>query len=328
MTTPLLEVKDLSVAFRTYGGTVKAVRNVSFHINKGETVGIVGESGCGKSATAQAVIRLIPSPPGMIENGEILFEGIDLLKKTSKEMERIRGKEVSMIFQDPMSSLNPTMKIGRQIFEILQKHLKFSKRQAQARSIELMHEVGISDPEKRLNQYPHEFSGGMRQRAMIALALACNPKLLIADEPTTALDVTIQAQILNLMKDIQQKKQMSIVLITHDLGIVAGMCDRVLVMYGGTLVEVSEVNELYASPFHPYTKGLLKSVPRLDMDKKRELVPIKGTPPHLLHPPKGCPFIARCPYAMLICNQEFPPISTLSDSHQAACWLKQKQDQA
>ncbi len=323
---PLLEVKQLSVTFRTYLGKVKAVREVSFHVNRGETVAIVGESGCGKSVTAQAVMRLIPSPPGIIEQGEVLFEGVDLLKKTGRQMERVRGKEISMIFQDPMTSLNPTMRIGTQIKEVLQKHLLLSNKAADNRTIELLQEVGIANPEKRAYQYPHEFSGGMRQRAMIALALACDPKLLIADEPTTALDVTIQAQILELMKRIQEKKQMSIVLITHDLGIVAGMCDRVLVMYGGSIVEMGTLNALYESPFHPYTQGLLRSVPRLDMDRDRELIPIKGSPPNLLDPPVGCSFTDRCPYAMKICRLKPPPFVSVSSSQHAACWLKAKQE--
>lgn len=318
---PLLEVKNLSLSFRTYLGKVHAVRNVSFSVERGETVALVGESGCGKSATAQAIMGLIPQPPGEIDAGEIFFDGEQLLSKTQKQMRRVRGKEIGMIFQDPMTSLNPTMRIGQQILEGLRKHQKLKGRGAEERAVELLKLVGISDPEKRVNQYPHEFSGGMRQRAMIALALSCNPKLLIADEPTTALDVTIQAQILELMKEIQQKMGTSIILITHDLGIVAGMCDRVIVMYGGEIMESGPVAQIYARPQHPYTQGLLRSVPRLDMEKDKELIPILGTPPSLLNPPKGCPFCARCPFAMHICQERSPPL-LLENHHQVACWLK------
>ena len=325
---PLLEVKNLSITFHTYQGKVHAVRNVSFTVEKGETIAIVGESGCGKSVTAQAVMGLIPQPPGNIENGAIFFSGEDLLCKSNKEMGRIRGKEIGMIFQDPMTSLNPTMQVGNQIIEGLIKHQRLSKKAARVRAIEMLHLVGISDPEKRIVQYPHEFSGGMRQRAIIAIALACNPKLLIADEPTTALDVTIQAQILELMQEIQRKMGTSIVLITHDLGIVAGMCNRVLVMYGGQIVEHGNVEQIYTSPRHPYTHGLLRSVPRLDMDKGKELIPIYGTPPNLLHPPVGCSFCPRCEYAMHICKKECPLLEPLeaANQHYVACWLKRKNE--
>lgn len=317
----LLIVENLSVSFRTYLGKVKAVRNISFSIDYGETLAIVGESGCGKSVTAQAIMGLIPNPPGEIEKGKILFQNTDLLSKSRREMEQIRGKDMGMIFQDPMTSLNPTMRVGKQIMEGLVKHQGLSKQDALKRAIEILKLVGISDPEKRVEQYPHEFSGGMRQRAIIAIALACDPKLLIADEPTTALDVTIQAQILDLMQEIQQKTGTSIILITHDLGIVAGMCDRVLVMYGGEIVESGTVEEIYNNPLHPYTQGLLRSVPRLDMDRDKELIPIYGTPPHLLTPPEGCAFCARCQKAMRICKMKKPPIEENEQKHEVACWL-------
>ena len=324
MMEKLLEVNNLSVSFRTYLGKVEAVRDVSFSIGYGETVAIVGESGCGKSVTAQALMGLIPSPPGKIERGEILFEKQDLLTKTKREMERIRGKEIGMIFQDPMTSLNPTMRIGKQIMEGLRKHHNLSKHEAYGRAIELLRLVGISDPEKRVDQYPHQFSGGMRQRAIIAIALACGPKLLIADEPTTALDVTIPAQILEMMKDIQHKTGTSIILITHDLGIVAGMCDQVLVMYGGQIVERGSVEQIFYNPCHPYTQGLLRSVPRLDMDKEKELIPIYGTPPNLLNPPKGCAFCARCNEAMYICKSQSPETESVNSQHEVACWLRKR----
>jgi oligopeptide transport system ATP-binding protein len=325
---PLLEVKNLSISFQTYVGKVHAVRNVSFSVEKGETVAIVGESGCGKSVTAQALMGLIPQPPGVIDQGEIFFDGEELLSKSKKEMEGIRGNKIGMIFQDPMTSLNPTMRIGRQIMEGLIKHQSLSKNEAQKRAIELLKLVGISDPEKRITQFPHEFSGGMRQRVVIAIALACNPKLLIADEPTTALDVTIQAQILDLMQEIQKKMGTSIILITHDLGIVAGMCDRVIVMYGGQIMESGSVEQIYGTSRHPYTWGLLRSIPRLDMEKEKKLVPIFGTPPNLLNPPKGCPFCARCEFAMQICKDNCPPLENLDEKHQVACWLKRKDENA
>ena len=328
--TPLLEVNNLEVTFDTYLGKVRAVRDASFCVHRGETVAIVGESGCGKSVTVMAIMGLIQSASGKVDHGSILFEGQDLLKKSRREMSRIQGKEIGMIFQDPMTSLNPQMKIGKQIMEVLLKHTDVRRGDARARVIEMLHWVGISDPEKRFDQYPHQLSGGMRQRVMIAIALIGGPKLLIADEPTTALDVTIQAQILELMKTIQAKKQTSIILITHDLGIVAGMCDRVIVMYSGKIVEMGTVSEIYNRPFHPYTHGLLRSVPRLDMDKNKELVPIYGSPPSLLNPPKGCPFTSRCPSAMRICKEKAPPTffvdpDPTNSGHFASCWLKEKE---
>ncbi|MBB5325557.1 oligopeptide transport system ATP-binding protein [Anoxybacillus tepidamans] len=317
----LLEVKNLEVSFQTYGGEVQAVRGVSFHVNKGETLAIVGESGSGKSVTSQTIMRLIPTPPGKIKNGQIIFDGEDLVKKTDKEMEQIRGKDIGMIFQDPMTSLNPTMKVGKQIMEVLTKHQKMDKSAAKERAIELLRLVGIPMPEKRVNQYPHEFSGGMRQRAMIAVALASNPKLLIADEPTTALDVTIQAQILELMKDLQKKMGTSIIFITHDLGVVANMADRVAVMYAGKIVEMGTVDEIFYDPRHPYTWGLLASMPSLDSDDKKELAAIPGSPPDLTNPPKGDAFAPRNPYAMKIDFELEPPMFKISDTHYAATWL-------
>ncbi|MCP5470363.1 MAG: ABC transporter ATP-binding protein [Chlamydiales bacterium] len=308
---PLLDVKDLTISFSTYLGEVKAVREVSFHVEEGETVGIVGESGCGKSVTAQSLMRLNPTPPANIESGSILFEEEEILKKSNREMRKIRGKKIGMIFQDPMTALNPTMRIGKQLCEM---GISYSE------ALALLEMVEIRNPPKRMLQYPHELSGGMRQRVMIAIAIACNPKLLIADEPTTALDVTIQAQILDLLKSIQKKKGMSIILITHDLGVVASMCDRVLVMYGGQIVESADVKTLFSAPAHPYTEGLLRSMPRLDMEKQKELTPIEGTPPNLLSPPPGCPFCARCNKAMRICQIEQPKLKVIKKGQSAACW--------
>jgi len=324
----LLKVQNLSVSFRTYLGKVQAVRDVSFEVYEGETVAIVGESGCGKSVTAQSIMRLIPTPPGIVEGGQVLLEGEDLLKKSKKEMEKVRGKEISMIFQDPMTSLNPTMRVGKQIMEGLIKHHKLKPRVAKQQVVELLKLVGIPDPEKRINQYPHAFSGGMRQRVVIAIALACRPKLLIADEPTTALDVTIQAQILDLMKTIQSTLGTSIILITHDLGIVASTCDRVIVMYGGKVVESGTVKQIFKTPRHPYTHGLLRSVPSLHMKSENKLIPIDGTPPNLLNPPQGCAFCARCDYAMRICALKNPPLETIEQKHQVGCWLKRKDEQS
>jgi oligopeptide transport system ATP-binding protein len=317
----LLEVRNLQVAFNTYLGKVNAIRNVSFSVRKGETVALVGESGCGKSVTAQAIMRLIPTPPGKTEGGEIYFDGKDLLKISQKEMERIRGKEMGIIFQDPMTSLNPTMRIGKQIAEGLRKHQGLGRETAIQKAIEILGWVGITEPDRRIDQYPHEFSGGMRQRVMIAIALGCDPKLLIADEPTTALDVTIQAQILDLMKSIQSRMQTSIILITHDLGIVAAMCDRVLVMYAGKIVESGTVEQIFHSPIHPYTQGLLRSIPRLDKDKTKELIPIYGSPPNLLVPPQGCAFASRCSSLMKICKIQTPELEPLAQKREVACWL-------
>ncbi|WP_254109419.1 ABC transporter ATP-binding protein [Bacillus pumilus] len=319
----ILEVKDLAISFKTYGGEVQAIRGVNFHLNKGETLAIVGESGSGKSVTSQAIMRLIPMPPGYFKRGQILFDGQDIVKKTEKQMQTIRGKDISMIFQDPMTSLNPTMKVGKQITEVLFKHEQISKEAAEKRAIELLELVGIAMPEKRIKQYPHEFSGGMRQRVVIAMALAADPKLLIADEPTTALDVTIQAQILELMKEIQQKVETSIIFITHDLGVVANVADRVAVMYAGQIVETGTVDEIFYNPQHPYTWGLLASMPSLDTDGGAEgkLTAIPGTPPDLTNPPKGDAFALRSDYAMKIDFEQEPPMFKVSDTHYVKSWL-------
>lgn len=318
---PILRVKDLQVSFHVRGGEVKAVRGVNFEVHEGEAVAIVGESGCGKSVTAQSIMRLVPSPPSEIKGGTIDFRGENLLAKSEKEMQAIRGHDIGMIFQDPMTSLNPTMTIGKQITEVLIKHKGMKRGEANARAIEMLELVGIPNPHARLHQYPHEFSGGMRQRAMIAIALACDPALLIADEPTTALDVTIQAQILQVMKDLQSRMGTSIILITHDLGIVADVCDRVIVMYAGQVVESGSKWDIFKHPQHPYTKGLLRSVPRLDQRKDEPLTPIIGTPPDLIKPPTGCAFCARCGEAMDICAAVEPDEFAAGDDHGVRCWL-------
>lgn len=316
----ILEVKNLHVTFSTYGGTVQAVRGVDFHINKGETLAIVGESGCGKSVTSNAIMRLIPNPPGKISNGTILFKGQDVTRLSEKKMRSIRGVDISMIFQDPMTALNPTLTIGTQLMEGLKQHRKVSDSEAKKRALEMMDLVGIPNPVERMKQYPHQFSGGMRQRIVIAIALICEPELLIADEPTTALDVTIQAQILELFEKIQEVTGVSIILITHDLGVVAKIADRIAVMYAGKIIEIGTKREIFYKPQHPYTKGLLNSVPRLD--SKGKLKPIDGTPPDLFSPPQGCPFTPRCPFAMEVCNKVYPESVGLSDSHSVNCWLQ------
>lgn len=316
----LLNVENLVVSFLTNDTEVQAVRDVEFYLYEKETLAIVGESGSGKSVTAQSIMNLIPQPPGRIKEGKIIYNEEDLLKKTEKQLNTIRGKEISMIFQDPMSSLNPTLKIGRQIAESIIKHEKVKKEEANRRAMELLHLVGIPNPEQRIHQYPHEFSGGMRQRVMIAIALACNPKVLIADEPTTALDVTIQAQIMSLLQDLQEKLNMSIIIITHDLGVVANMAHRVAVMYGGKIVETGTVDDIFYRPRHPYTWGLLSSVPRLDREGER-LIAIEGTPQSMANPPKGCPFAPRCPYVMDVCVHEHPKFISSSETLKTACWL-------
>ena len=316
----VLEVKDLNISFHTFSGEVQAIRGVSFDLFKGETLAIVGESGSGKSVTTKSIMRLLPPGNSEIKSGEILFGDKDITKLSEREMQKMRGKEISMIFQDPMTSLNPTMKIGKQIMEPILKHHKISKKDAKARAIELLDLVGIPNPEARFEQYPHQFSGGMRQRVVIAIALACDPKVLIADEPTTALDVTIQAQILELMKSLQKKINTSIIFITHDLGVVANVADRVAVMYGGKIVEVGTVDEIFYNPQHPYTWGLLSSMPDLD-SRGKELYVIPGTPPNLLNPPKGDAFAARNKYVMQIDLEEQPPMFKVSDTHYAATWL-------
>lgn len=317
----LLEVKNLAVSFKTFFGEVEAVRNISFSVKNSETVAIVGESGCGKSVTANSIMQLLPSPPAFFKNGEIMFNGEDLLKKSKKEMQDIRGNKISMIFQDPMTSLNPTVRVGKQIVEGLLHHQDISKEEANKKAISMLELVSVPQPEKRVRQYPHEFSGGMRQRVMIALAMVSDPTLMIADEPTTALDVTVQAQILDIMKEVQKELGMSIILITHDLGIVADMSDKVLVMYAGQILEEASTLELFNNPKHPYTRKLLKSVPRLDMDKNERLHSIDGTPPDLYIPPKGCPFYDRCDYAMKICKDNMPDEEHHSESHKSRCWL-------
>ncbi len=317
----LLEVKNLAVSFKTFFGEVEAVRNISFDVNKSETVAIVGESGCGKSVTANSIMQLLPSPPAFFKNGEIIYNGEDLLKKTDKEMQDIRGNKISMIFQDPMTSLNPTVRVGKQIVKGLLYHSDISREDANKKAIAMLELVSVPQPEKRVKQYPHEFSGGMRQTVMIALAMVSDPSLMIADEPTTALDVTVQAQILDIMKGIQKELGMSIILITHDLGIVADMADKVLVMYAGQILEEGSTKEIYANPKHPYTRKLLKSVPRLDMDKSERLHSIDGTPPDLYIPPKGCPFYDRCDKAMKICKDNMPDDTIHSPTHKSLCWL-------
>ncbi|MBN2897555.1 MAG: ABC transporter ATP-binding protein [Clostridia bacterium] len=317
----ILELKDVKTSFYTHLGEVQAVRGVSFTLDRGEALGIVGESGSGKSVTSMSIMKLVQYP-GKVKDGQILFKGQDLVPKSDKEMMGIRGDEIAMIFQDPMTSLNPVYTIGDQIMEATMKHQGLSKAEARQKAIEMLKLVGIPSPEKRVDNYPHEFSGGMRQRAMIAIALSCQPDLLIADEPTTALDVTIQAQILELMKDIKDKLDTAIILITHDLGVVADVCSRIIVMYGGLIMEEGSAEEIFYTPKHPYTMGLLKSIPRLDLAEKQRLVPIPGTPPDLLKPPTGCPFASRCPYAMNICIETMPEYTVSETGHRAACWLQ------
>lgn len=318
----ILEVENLHVSFNTYAGEVKAVRGVSFELHKGETLAFVGESGCGKTVTAKSILRLLKPPFAVIKpESRIICNGKDVLKMNDKELCQFRGDEVGMIFQDPMTSLNPTMKVGKQIMESILLHNKISKQEAKERAIELLRQVNIPNPEDRLNQYPYEFSGGMRQRVVIAIALACNPKLMIADEPTTALDVTIQAQIMKLLKEIQKKNNTAVIMITHDLGVVAGMAEYITVMYAGCVVESGKVEEIFHNPQHPYTSALLKAVPNMENENKSELQIIPGTPPDLIMPPKGCGFASRCRYCMGICKQQPPAFTYVSETHKAACWL-------
>ena len=318
----VLRVNDLKISFKTYAGEVQAVRGASFDLRQGETLAIVGESGSGKSVAARSIMRLNPEANTIVRGGEILFDGDDLLKLPEKRMQRIRGPKIAMVFQDPMTSLDPTMRVGRQITESLKKHLGLSGRRATERAVELLKMVGIPNAEERVKQYPHQFSGGMRQRVVIAIALSCEPEVLIADEPTTALDVTIQAQILGLMRDLQERIGTSIILITHDLGVVASVADRVAVMYSGKVVETGTVREIFYQPKMPYTWGLLASIPLLTADSSLELIPIPGSPPDALDPPKGCPFTARCQYAMKVCSEEMPAYTSFSSEHEAACWLQ------
>jgi oligopeptide transport system ATP-binding protein len=317
----VLRVNDLRISFTTYAGEVQAVRGASFDLRQGETLAIVGESGSGKSVAARSIMRLNPESNTIVRGGEIVFEGEDLLKLSEKRMLDIRGPKIAMVFQDPMTSLDPTMRVGRQIMESLKRHLGMSGRRAAERAVELLDLVSIPNAEERLKQYPHQFSGGMRQRVVIAIALACDPQVLIADEPTTALDVTIQAQILELLRELQERLGMSIVLITHDLGVVASTAHRIAVMYGGKIIETGTVREIFYNPQMPYTWGLLASIPLPTADRSQELIPIPGTPPDATDPPKGCPFTARCPYVMRICEDEMPGYTTFSDEHRAACWL-------
>ncbi len=317
----LLEIKDLKTSFLTGGGEVQAVRGISLRIGKGESIGVVGESGSGKSVTFLSVLRLMAST-GRILQGEILFEGRDLARLTNRQMRTIRGDRISMIFQDPMSSLNPLIPLGEQVAEMLWEHRRdMSKKERNEKVVELFRMVRIPEPEKRVKSFPHEFSGGMRQRVMIAMALACRPSLLIADEPTTALDVTIQDQILKLMRQLQADIGMSILFITHDLGVVAELCSRVIVMYGGLIMEEAPIDDIFENPLHPYTQGLLASIPGIDQDKSRRLKPIAGSPPDMIHPPKGCPFAPRCPYSRRVCMEEIPPYTHRGETRRSMCWL-------
>ena len=317
----ILEVRDLRVEFDTYGGVVKAVRGVNFDARRGKTLAIVGESGCGKSVTVQALMGLIPMPPGRITSGSVRLNGREILGLDQKRFNQIRGKEIGMIFQDPMTSLNPTMTLGRQISETLRVHEGVSDAVAHRRAVDLLEQVRIPEAKSRATQYPFQFSGGMRQRVMIAMAIACNPNVLIADEPTTALDVTIQAQILNLMKDLQRERNMSIILITHDLGVVAQMADDVAVMYAGQIVESGSSDEIFYHSAHPYTLGLRGAMPENDEHNRRKLMPIDGAPPDLFSPPVGCSYYDRCPHAMKICAGQNPPLWNVEKEHRARCWL-------
>ncbi len=319
MQQPLLDIRHLSVTFKTSEGTIHAVRDVNFEVGYGEILGIVGESGSGKSVTSLAVMQLIPNPPGRIEHGEILFENTDLLGFSKKEMRAIRGNRIAMIFQEPMASLNPIHTAGQQVMEPLRLHTQISKKVSMQRALELLQLVGIPAPEQRLKEYPHQLSGGMRQRVMIAMALACEPKLLIADEPTTALDVTIQAQILTLIKELQQETHAGVIMITHNLGVVAETCDRVAVMYTGNIVEQADVKDLFSRPLHPYTEGLLQSIPRITK-QKTSIEPIRGMVPNPFHMPSGCSFHPRCPYAEGLCRREEPKLIEQTAGHTVRCW--------
>lgn len=321
----LVDVKNERLSFFTPAGEVKALNDVSIRLKEGEVLGIVGESGSGKSVTAYSLMGLT-AHPGKLLGGELHFNGHQVEQMTEKEIRKFRGNEISIIFQDPMTSLNPVYTIGNQITEVIRLHTDKTRQQAKERAKELLELVGINEPEKRLKQYPHELSGGMRQRVMIAIALACEPKLLIADEPTTALDVTIQAQILELMMELKDKLGMAIIMITHDLGVVANMCERIAVMYAGRIIEYGTTDDIFYHPKHEYTKGLIRSIPRLDTKEHERLVPIEGTPVDMLNPPAGCPFAPRCDAAMQICLREMPPVTTFGDVHYTQCWLNQKEE--
>ncbi len=317
----ILQVKDLKTYFYTDAGTVKSVDGVSFDLHKGEILGIVGESGSGKSVSNLSIMNLIPSPPGKIENGEVLFHGEDLLKMSQKKLRSIRGNRISMIFQDPMSSLNPFLRISTQMIETIQLHQGLNKKDAKAKAIEMLKMAGIPAAEERIDCYPHQFSGGMRQRVMIAMGLSCKPEILIADEPTSALDVTIQAQIIDLMTDLTKQLGTAVIMITHSLGVVAGMCDTINVMYAGRVVEHGATKDLFASPKHPYTQGLIKSVPRLDKETEGRLYSIPGQPPNVIDLPPCCPFYPRCEKAKDICKKKYPPLKQFGNGHCASCWL-------
>ena len=325
MSEKILDIKEERLSFFTPAGEVKALNGVSFTMNKGDVLGVVGESGSGKSVTAYSVMGLT-AYPGKLVGGKVWFNGHEIENMKEKDFRKIRGNEVSIIFQDPMTSLNPVYTIGNQIVEVILLHTKKTKQEAWARAKELLELVGINEPDRRLKQYPHELSGGMRQRVMIAIALACEPKLLIADEPTTALDVTIQAQILELMNDLRHKLGMSIIMITHDLGVVAQMCEKIAVMYAGHIVEYGTTDEIFYNPQHEYTKGLINSIPKLNAEEKERLVPIEGQPVDLLNPPAGCPFAPRCKSCMKVCLNKMPPRTELSDTHYTYCWLRQKEE--
>ncbi|HUY74677.1 MAG TPA: ABC transporter ATP-binding protein [Candidatus Dormibacteraeota bacterium] len=317
----LLEVQHLRTEFRTDRGVLTAVDDVSFDLAEGEAIGVVGESGSGKSVTALSIMRLVSKPAGRIMSGRVLFEGQDLLQLDEAEMQKIRGAKIAMIFQDPMSSLNPILTIERQMTESLELHMGLNRKQARVRAVEMLQVVGISDADRRIDDYPHQFSGGMRQRVMIAIALSCSPRLLIADEPTTALDVTIQAQITDLVRRLRREFATSIIWISHDLGVVAGLCDRVMVMYAGQIVEDAGIDQIFAEPRHPYTLGLLNSIPRLDRPVTAELIPIEGSPPDLIDRPPGCPFQPRCPFAVERSHEERPPLEEVRPGHRVACWV-------
>ena len=318
---PLLQVKDLRTYFYTDEGVVKAVDGITYDVQEGETLALVGESGCGKSISALSLLKLIPIPPGRIVSGEVLFDGEDLLKLEEDEIRKIRGNRISMVFQEPMTSLNPVLTIGKQLTEALELHLKLDKQAATQRAIQLLEMVGVAEADRRIGDYPHQFSGGMRQRVMIAMAMACNPKILIADEPTTALDVTIQAQVLEVMARLSHEFGTAVIIITHNLGVVARYADRVNVMYAGKIIESSSAATVYSDPRHPYTLGLLASVPRLDLAAVEKLVPIEGLPPDLARLPPGCSFYPRCTFRTDKCREEYPPLQLVGENHYAACWV-------